>query len=229
MEHASFSGYLSPSDEKGFYKFGFTADMEDCSAVSPEKKWVEPLGRFKKVKGEFNLDHLSSTLIEKYCEFIVKAGHRERSQSGKSHADPAPIMLELGGEFMQSKPIISVAVPQLEHYLGVLEAEARFQFSGIFAPPVGSATVTLHDLSGIEEKIGKEPEFPPEGVAAAMDVIKKYFVSDAGGDAKLVFEIRGDKPNFYLNGQPIQAIPGSQPEQHDRSESKASKNIESPS
>jgi len=107
----------------------------------------------------------------------------------------------LVGNLMQSKPVIFVSLSPLEHKLGKIEAEGKFQFIRM-GPPVGKATVKIFKVEEIGQKLKAEQLFPPEEIDAVLAKVKEIFEIDQNGDGILTFEIKEeDKANFYLNGK----------------------------
>ncbi len=206
MDKIKLSEYLKPSKEKGFYNFGIALDLQGSNLISPENKTLETLGKIKQFKKEFNVDHISSSLIQTYFELVKKTQSLQMEGSNEASPDMAAFGLRMMTEVIESKLVISFALSPLEHHFGKLEAEGKFQVKGVTTPPPGQAMATLYDLAGLEDRIIKENIFPEEAVRMFMDSIRKYFVQDKKGNGKLMFEVREEEPYIFLNEKPIQDL-----------------------
>ena len=205
LDKIKLSEYLKPSKEKGFYNFGIALDLQGSNFISPENKTLETLGKIKQFKKEFNVDHISPSLLQTYFEFIKKTQSLQMEGSNEASPDMAAFGLRMMTEVIESKLVISFALSPLEHHFGKLEVEGKFDVQGVTTPPPGQATATLYDLAGLEDRILKENIFPEEAVRMIMDSIKNYFVQDKKGNGKLIFEVREEEPYLFLNDEPIQA------------------------
>jgi hypothetical protein len=195
--------YLKSSKEKGFYNFGIALDFQGSNFISPENKTLETLGKIKQLKKEFNVDHISPSLLQTYFELIKMTQSLQMEGSKEASPDMNAFGLRMMNEVIQSKLIISFSLSPLEHHFGKLEAEGKFEVHGVTTPPPGQATATFYDLAGLEDRILKENIFPEEAVRMIMDSIRKYFVQDKKGNGKLIFEVREEEPYIFLNDEPI--------------------------
>lgn len=203
LERIKFGEYLRPSKEKGFYNFGIAVDLQDSSFIYAENKVLEILGKIRQLKKEFNIDHLSPSLIQTYIELMNISQSLGMEASEEAAAEMSAYGLKMMNELIQSKPIISFSLSPLEHHLGKLEAEGQFQIHQLQAPPPGKATATLYDLAGLEDRIKKENILQAEKVKGILDIIRQYFVQDKKGNGKLTFEVREEEPYLFLNDKPI--------------------------
>ncbi len=203
LDKIKFGEYLKPSKEKGFYNFGIALDLQGSTLIFPENKTLETLGKIKQFKKEFNVDHMSPSLLETFFELFKKTQSLQEKAPEQASSEMAEFGLRMMNEVIQSKLVISFSLSPLEHHFGKLEAEGKFQVKGVTTPPPGQATATLYALAGLEDRIIKENIFPEEAVRKVMDSIRKYFVQDKKGNGKLIFEVREEEPYIFLNDEPI--------------------------
>jgi hypothetical protein len=203
LDKIRLSEYLKPSKKKGFYNFGIAFDLQGLSFISPENKILETLGKVKRFKNEFNVDHMSPSLLQAYFEIFKKTQSLQMEGSKEASPDMAEFGLRMMNEVIESKLVVSFALSPLEHHFGKLEVEGKFDVQGVTTPPPGKATATLYDLAGLEDRILKENIFPEEAVRMIMDSIRMYLVQDKKGNGKLIFEVREEEPFLFLNNEPL--------------------------
>lgn len=203
LEKIKLGEYLKPSKEKGFYNFGIYFDLQGSSFISPENKTLETLGKIKQFKEEFNVDHISPSLIQAYFELFKKTQSLQMEGSMEASPDMGEFGLRMMNEVIQSNLVINFSFSPLEHHFGKLEVEGQFQVKGVTTPPPGQAMATLYDLAGLEDRIIKENIFPEEAVRMIMVSIRNYFVQDKKGNGKLIFEVREEEPFLFLNDEPL--------------------------
>jgi hypothetical protein len=203
LDKIRLSEYLKPSKEKGYYNFGIAFDFQGSNFISPENKTLETLGKIKRFKNEFNVDHMSPSLLQTYFELFKKTQSFQMEGSKEASPDMAEFGLKMMNEVMESKLVVSFSLSPLEHHFGKLEVEGKFDVQGVTTPPPGQAMATLYDLAGLEDRIIKENIFPEEAVRMIMDSIRNYFVQDKKGNGKLIFEVRKEEPFLFLNDKPL--------------------------
>ncbi len=202
LENLDFAEYIKPTSEKNAFRFGFDLNIGGLNITGLEKKEVEIFAGLIKMNLNFSIDGLSPEFFQAYMDIIKTA------QSLRSSKDPALQQqmsmkgLALVGILMQSKPSISLSISPLEHRLGKIEADGKFQFTRM-GPPVGKAKAKIFDVEGIGQKLKEEQLFSPEEIGLVLAKIKEIFEIDQNGDGILTFEIKEeDMANFYLNGKP---------------------------
>jgi hypothetical protein len=204
LEKVKFGEYLKPSEEKGFYNFGMAVDLQDLNLTSAENRVLETLGNIKQCRKEFNIDHLSPSLIQTYIELMNISQSVRTEAPEEAAAEMSAYGLRIMDELIQSKPIIRFSLSPMEHHLGKLEVEGQFQIHQVQGPPLGKATATLYDIAGLEDRIQKEDILEAEKLKGIMDIIRQYFVQDKKGNGKLTLEVREGEPYPFLNDKPFQ-------------------------
>lgn len=202
LENMDVAYYIKPISGKDAFKFGYDLNIGALNVTYPEKKEVETFAGLTKMNLNFSIEGLSPEFLQAYIDII------KMSQTLRTSKDPAlgqQMAMKgqaLVGNLMLSKPVISLSLSPLEHKLGRIEAEGKFQFIRM-GPPVGKATVKIFNVEEIEQKLKAEQLFPAEAIDAAMAKIQEVFEIDQNGDGILIFEIKEeDQANFYLNGKP---------------------------
>lgn len=201
LENMDVSYYLKPTSGKDAFKFGYDLSIGALNVSGLEKKEIETFTDLTKMNLNFSIEGLHPEIFQAYIDIIKTA------QSLSTSKDPA-LEQQMGmkgralvGNLMQSKPVIFVSLSPLEHKLGKIEAEGKFQFIRM-GPPVGKATVKIFKVEEIGQKLKAEQLFPPEEIDAVLAKVKEIFEIDQNGDGILTFEIKEeDKANFYLNGK----------------------------
>jgi len=202
LEKMDVAYYLKPTSGKDAFKFGFDLNTGGLNVIGLEKKEVETFAGLIKMNLNFSIDGLSPEFFQAYIDII------KTTQSLRASKDPA-LQQQMGMKgralveiIMESKPVISLSVSPLEHKLGKIEAEGKFQFVRM-GPPVGKAQVKIFNVEGIGQKLKAEQLFPPDKIDVVLAKVKEIFEIDQNGDGILTFEIKEeDNTNFYLNGKP---------------------------
>ena len=202
LENMDFAYYLKPTSEKDAFKFGYDLNIGTLNVTCLEKKEVETFAGLTKMNFNFSIEGLSPEFFQAYIDIIKMSQTLRTSKDPALEQQMATKGLALVGNLIQSKPVISLSLSPLEHKLGRIEAEGKFQFIRM-GPPIGKATVKIFNVEEIGQKLKAEQLFPAEAIDAAMAKIKEVFEVDQNGDGILIFEIKEeDQANFYLNGKP---------------------------
>jgi hypothetical protein len=202
LENMDLSYYLKPTSGKEAFRFGYDLRIGAFNVSGLEKKETETFADFIKMNFNISVEGLAPEIFQAYIDIIKTA------QSVRDSKDPTLPQqmgmkgLALMGKLMESKPVLSISLSPLEHKLGKIEAEGKFQFVRI-GPPVGKATAKIFKVDEIGQKLKAEKLFPPEEIDAVLAKVKEIFEIDQNGDGILTFEIKEEDPaHFYLNGKP---------------------------
>jgi len=202
LENMDVAYYIKPTSGKDAFKFGYDLNIGALNVTYPEKKEVETFAGLNKMNLNFSIEGLSPEFFQAYIDIIKMSQTLSTSKDPALKQQMAMKGQALVGNLMQSKPVISLSLSPLEHKLGRIEAEGKFQFIRM-GPPVGKATVTIFNVEEIGQKLKADQLFPPEVIDAAMAKIQEVFEIDQNGNGILTFEIKEeDQANFYLNGKP---------------------------
>jgi len=192
---------VEPAAGKDSIDFGVDWNLEGLQVTGLEKKAIEALVNLNKLDFHFALEHLSPEFIEAYFDLIKTAQAIGTSPDPAKQQELAMKGPALAGTFMSSKPIISISISPLDHKLGNITAEGKFQFVTM-GPPVGKATVNISSVEEIAKKLKAEEIFPAKEINGFLQKLKEFFVLDENGEGTLTFELKeGDLAHFYLNGK----------------------------
>jgi hypothetical protein len=184
------------------YRLSFSYDLGALEVTGAQQKSWQTWMDMNRLNLHISLDRISPDFVAAYFGLIRSAQALRGSQDPAKQQEIAMQGLALVGKFVKTKPIISFSLSPLDHVLGTLEAEGKFQFLQM-GPPVGKAVVRISNIHEMEKKLREEELLSLDEIDQFMVKLRELFMIGEMGDGILTFEIKeGDPANFYLNGRP---------------------------
>lgn len=195
--------YLKPSPDKASFTFGYNLKLGNFHLAGLKQKDVEALTGLNEMNLEFSLEKISPEFLDTYFDVIRSARSATISKDPAQQQEMSMKGMSLMNSFMLSKPIMTLALKPLDHKLGKVEAEGKFQFVQM-GPPIGKGVITIFDVKAIAEKLKAREGIPDEVIDKIMSKIKEVFVIGEDGKGTLTLEVKADDPTkTYLNGKEL--------------------------
>ncbi|MCP4158156.1 MAG: hypothetical protein GY757_61220 [bacterium] len=202
IAEASFGYFLKANAAKTAFNFESTGQLKNLQLVAPKSRDAEILAAVKELKAKTSIENLSPAFAAAYFEFTKKSMTLTPNTDPEKIKQQQMIMgMNIGTAFVSSKPIIHISISPLDHSLGKLDIDGKFQFHGM-SVPAGKATVKIAKINELLKNL-KENKLLTIGSIIA-GAIENITVIDDNGDGSITFETKQDKPGkYFLNGVPM--------------------------
>jgi hypothetical protein len=104
------------------------------------------------------------------------------------------------GQFMQSQPVVSVAIDPLEHEIGTMEINADFSMPAPMIPD-GRAVLRLYDLEDVLASLKEMKGVSEQDYNNFSQWVGMMLQVNEEGTGVMTFEMKKEEPGVrYLNG-----------------------------
>lgn len=193
---------ITPEKDQETFHLSFGYDLGKLAVTGAQQKTWQTWMDVNRLNLRVSLGRISPDFLAAYFDLMRSSQALRGSHDPAMQQEMAVQGLALLGKFMKTKPVITLSLSPIDHSLGIIQAEGKFQFLQM-GPPVGKATVTISNILEIGEKLRVRELLPPDETKQFVEKLKEIFVLAEDGGGTLTFEIKeGDTANFYLNGEP---------------------------